>query len=208
MQLVLITDRKICKLPLVDMVKLAINGGVDTVQLREKDLPYNEFFKLALELRGITNELEVRLIINDRAKIALAVNADGLHIGKNSIPINMARKIVGANKLIGYSAHNFEEAKHAQNGGANYISYSPIFLSQSKANSIEQKPVGAEALKDVRRILNIPVIALGGINEYNVAQVMENGADGIAVMSNILQSDDPFLAVGKLKDKLIKQKHK
>lgn len=200
--LILITDRKLCKQPLLNIIKLAIKGGANTVQLREKDLPSSELFKLAYNFKKITTNLNASLIINDRPDIMLAAEADGVHIGKRSIPIKEVRKIIGDNKLIGYSAHNLYEAEYAQNEGADYISISPIFETRSKGNNVKQKPVGSEAIGKVKKNVNRPLIALGGINENNIDKVLENGADGVAVVSNILLASDPFLAARKLSNKL------
>lgn len=206
--LVLITDRKICKQPLIDTVRFAIKGGVDTVQLREKDLSSNELFKLASDLKEITTELNAGLIINDRPDIMLAVGADGTHIGKRSMPIKEVRKIIGDKKLIGFSAHNLQEAEHAQNEGADYISISPVFATSSKKGiNVNQKqaqpePIGPEAIKKIKKTVHCPVIALGGINEDNIDKVLENGADGVAVVSSILLAPDPFLAARRLSKKL------
>ncbi|MGR3178909.1 MAG: thiamine phosphate synthase [Candidatus Anammoxibacter sp.] len=207
LRLVLITNRSICKQPFIETIKLAIKGGVDTVQLREKDLDSNELFRIASDIKKITIELNASLIINDRPDIMLAVDADGVHIGQRSMPMKDVRKIIGRDKLIGYSAHNIQEAIHAQDEGADYISYSPVFNTGSKTDYLEQEqsqpiPIGAEAIKKVKSIVNIPVIALGGINANNVDEVLENGADGVAVVSNILQSSDPFLAAKNLMNKL------
>lgn len=216
--LVLITDRKICKQPLIDTVRFAIKGGVDTVQLREKDLSSNELFKLASDLKEITTELNAGLIINDRPDIMLAVGADGTHIGKRSMPIKEVRKIIGDKKLIGFSAHNLQEAEHAQNEGADYISISPVFatsskkginvnqkqaqLEQAQLEQVQPEPIGPEAIKKIKKTVHCPVIALGGINEDNIDKVLENGADGVAVVSSILLAPDPFLAARRLSKKL------
>ncbi|MGR3318125.1 MAG: thiamine phosphate synthase [Candidatus Anammoxibacter sp.] len=212
LRLVLITNRKICKQPLIDTIRLAIKGGVDTVQLREKELASNELFKIASDIKKITTALNVSLIINDRPDIMLAVDADGIHIGKRSMPIKEVRKIIGHDKLIGYSTHDIQEARDALNNGADYISYSPVFETGSKADYLKQEPVrrvqpqpipvGPEAIKKVKDIVNIPIIALGGINENNIDKVLKNGAYGVAVVSNILQSSDPFLAAKNLIMKL------
>ena len=203
--LVLITDRKTSRTPLIEAVKLAIKGGVNTVQLREKDLDSNALFKLASDIKYVTDKAKIMLVINDRCDIALAIKADGVHIGKKSIPINEVRNIIGKNMLIGYSAHNIKEAEYAQNNGADYISLSPIFHTSSKRNGLKQTPLGPEAIKGVRSIINCPIIALGGINHNNIDNVLENGADSVAVISNILQASDPSLAAKRLSRKI--QKH-
>lgn len=198
--LVLITDRKHCKLPFLETIKLAIKGGVKTVQLREKDMQTNDLFELALELRRITLESNANLIINDRIDVMLAVGADGVHIGKGSLPLKIVRKIIGNNKLIGFSAHSPDEARRTQDKGADYVSLSPIFYSSSKGSYV--KPIGTGCISKTKEITHIPVIALGGINEENIEEVLKSGADGVAVMSSILQASDPFIAARKMNEKI------
>ncbi|MHC4307498.1 MAG: thiamine phosphate synthase [Planctomycetota bacterium] len=186
---VLITDRKVCSEKLTDIIEQAIDGGVGTVQLREKDLSTSDLYRLAKEIREITERKGANLIINDRVDIAIAVDADGVHLGWQSLGIDIVRKMVGRDKLIGFSAHNLEEAERAGNSGADYISISPIFDTANKDYFI--KPLGVGEIGKIKARINIPVIALGGINEDNVDSVIRNGADGIAVISAILLSDRP-----------------
>lgn len=193
-KLFLITDRKVSRRPLSYAVKAALEGGVDAVQLREKDLTSRELFELADEFRRLTATFNAKLIINDRADVALAVDADGVHLGWRSMPIKKVRGLVGPEKLIGYSAHNLQEAQNAQQEGADYITFSPIYKSRSK----EVTPVGVDKIDTLKKYINIPVTALGGIDENNVAEVLRNGADGVAVISSILASEDPFEAAKKL----------
>lgn len=200
LRLVLITDRKRCSPPLLETVKLTIKGGVKTVQLREKDMPTIGLFELALELRRITLELNANLIINDRLDVMLAVEADGVHLGKDSLPIKMVRKIIGNDKLIGFSAHSPHEARRAQDEGADYVSLSPIFYSTSKENYA--KPIGPGNILKTKEITNIPIIALGGINASNIEEVLKNGANGVAVMSSLLLASDPFTAAKKMNEKI------
>ena len=186
---VLITDRKVCSEKLTDIIEQAIDGGVGTVQLREKDLSTSDLYRLAKEIREITERKGANLIINDRVDIAIAVDADGVHLGWQSLGIDIVRKMVGRDKLIGFSAHNLEEAERAGNSGADYISISPIFDTANKDYFI--KPLGVGEIGKIKARINIPVVALGGINEDNVDSVIKNGADGIAVISAILLSDRP-----------------
>ncbi|MHC4138794.1 MAG: thiamine phosphate synthase [Planctomycetota bacterium] len=186
---VLITDRKVCSEKLTDIIEQAIDGGVGTVQLREKDLSTSDLYRLAKEIREITERKGANLIINDRVDIAIAVDADGVHLGWQSLGIDIVRKMVGRDKLIGFSAHNLEEAERAGNNGADYISISPIFDTANKDYFI--KPLGVGEIGKIKARINIPVVALGGINEDNVDSVIKNGADGIAVISAILLSDRP-----------------
>ena len=193
---VLITDRKVCSEKLTDIIEQAIDGGVGTVQLREKDLSTCDLYRLAKEIREITERKGANLIINDRVDIAIAVDADGVHLGWQSLEIGIVRKMVGRDKLIGFSAHNLEEAERAGNSGADYISISPIFDTANKDYFI--KPLGVGEIGKIKARINIPVVALGGINENNVDSVLKNGADGIAVISAILLSDSPKQTVTRI----------
>ena len=193
---ILITNRNICEAKLVDIISQAIDGGVETVQLREKDLSSVELYDLASEIRKITREKGANLVINDRVDIALAVDADGVHLGWKSLGIGLVRKMIGHDKLIGFSAHNLQEAKKAEDSGADYVTISPIFDTVYKDYFVE--PLGTEKIGKIKEEIDIPVIALGGINENNVNGVLENGAYGIAVISAILQSEDPRQSANRL----------
>jgi thiamine-phosphate pyrophosphorylase len=203
---ILITNRKICEAKLADIISQAIDGGVETVQLREKDLSTVELYVLASKIREITRKKGSNLIINDRVDIALAVDADGVHLGWQSLGIEIVRKMIGHDKLIGFSAHNLQEAKKAENSGADYVSISPIFDTACKDYFIE--PLGIEKIGMIKEEIDIPVIALGGINENNVNGVLENGADGIAVISAILQSENPMQSASRLYREIKKNKSK
>ncbi len=200
--LVLITDRLVCSRPLPEVVKLAVEGGVNSVQLRESGLSSRELFELASELRSITCCSGVNFIINDRVDVAIAVGADGVHVGKGSMPLNIVRGVVGDEMWIGYSAHSFKEAVKAEKSGADYVSFSPLFISASKGDVLKQSPVGVSALREVKDLVGIPVIGLGGIDEGNIDEVLENGADGVAVISAILKSKDPFKSALTLRERL------
>ena len=203
---ILITNRKICEAKLADIISQAIDGGVETVQLREKDLSSVELYVLASEIREITREKGANLIINDRVDIALAVDADGVHLGWKSLGIGLVRKMIGHDKLIGFSAHNLQEAKKAEDSGADYVTISPIFDTVYKDYFVE--PLGTEKIGKIKEEIDIPVIALGGINENNVNGVLENGAYGIAVISAILQSEDPRQSATELYKEIKKNESK
>jgi thiamine-phosphate pyrophosphorylase len=203
---ILITNRNICEAKLVDIISQAIDGGVETVQLREKGLSTVELYVLASEIREITREKGANLIINDRVDIALAVDADGVHLGWQSLGIEIVRKMIGHDKLIGFSAHNLQEAEKAENSGADYVTISPIFDTAYKDYFIE--PLGTEEIGKIKEEIDIPVIALGGINENNVNSVLENGADGIAVISAILQSENPRQSASRLYKEIKKNESK
>ena len=185
----LITDRNLCKQPFIDTIRSALKEGVKTVQLREKGLATHELYSLACELRKITSEFKANFIINDRVDIALAVEADGVHLGWQSLPFGIVRKLLGFEKLIGISTHNRQEALQAQSWGADYITFGPIFDTPSKAGLLT--PVGVQEIQKLKNEIELPIVAVGGINEKNVESVLNGGADGIAVISSIMQADNP-----------------
>ena len=160
------------------------------VQLREKDSDQPGSLRTAYELRKLTARYGARLFINDRIDIALAVDADGVHLGASSIPVHRARKILGDKRLIGVSCHNRISAITAQEKGADFITFGPVFYTPSKAAYGD--PVGVDKLAEIVELLRIPVFALGGINRKNVSQVIAAGAHGIALISAILAADDPY----------------
>jgi thiamine-phosphate pyrophosphorylase len=194
-KLYLITDRKQTKLPLPEAVRLALQGGVLAVQLREKDLPVRELLALAQELRVITREFGAKLFVNDHVDVAVAVGADGVHLGRLSMPVDAARKLVGSGMLIGASAHSVQEAKDAEAGGADFVTYGPVFETPSKAQY--GKPLGKLTIREVKYHLTIPVFAIGGIKSGNVLQALAAGADGVAIISSIFAADDITVAARK-----------
>jgi thiamine-phosphate pyrophosphorylase len=188
--LYLITDRhQTGSLRLIDVVEDALKGGVRGVQLREKDLSSRELYELAYDMRKLTARYGAKLIINDRVDIALAVEADGVHLGLNSMPIHRVRRLLGSKMLVGLSCHNQTSAIIAQENGADFITFGPVYYTPSKASY--GKPVGVELLKTVAHLLAIPVFALGGIKKENIQNVTAAGASGIALISAIIASNDP-----------------
>lgn len=188
--LCLITDRRqTAGRPLLDVVAAALRGGVRAVQLREKDLPDNELLELAHALRLLTADHNARLLINRRIDICREVDADGVQLGIEGVPIREARRRLGEHALIGYSAHSVEEAENAENDGADLVTFSPVFFTPSKAPFGE--PVGVERLGQACKTLTIPVFALGGIKTDTIAPVMAAGCRGIALISAITAAADP-----------------
>jgi thiamine-phosphate pyrophosphorylase len=200
--LYLISDRK--ALPkgrnLLITVEQALQGGVDAVQLRDKDLPASERLVLAQQLRDLTRRYQARLLINGSVDIALAAEADGVHLGASSQPVTEARKLLGPTRLIGYSAHDLEELSRVAEQGADFATFSPVFFTPSKA--AYGSPQGLERLASACKTSPIPVFALGGIDLQRVPTVRQTGAQGIAVISAILASSEPRLAAQDLKDSL------
>ena len=195
--LYVVTDRQLTggrSLHLV--VESALRGGARAVQLREKDLPPRELYPLALEMRQLTQAYGARLLINDRADVALAVNADGVHLTTTSLPASIARQVLGPGRLIGVSTHTRAEAQAAVEEGADFVVFGPVFFTPSKAPY--GQPVGLDALRAVRAVVKSPSLAIGGIKPTNLDQVLAAGADGIAVISAIISADDPTAATQDL----------
>lgn len=187
-RLYLITDRHLARIPLPEALQQALRGGVRAVQVREKDLPVRELIALARELRNLTWEFDARLFINDRVDVAVAVEADGVHLGHESMPAMAVRKIVGKKMLIGVSTHSLTEAMSAEEAGADFITFGPIFATPSKMQY--GAPAGVEAIGTIKEHVRIPVLGLGGVRLDNILPVMRAGADGIAMISAILAADD------------------
>lgn len=189
MTLYLVTDRQWLKKgeKLADAVETAVKNGVTCVQLREKSATYAEFLSLAEELKPVCKKYGVPFIINDNVEIALAVDADGVHIGQDDMTVPMARKLLGENKIIGTSAHNVIEAVKAKADGADYIGCGAVFGSRTKTDA---GFLGVEGLKEICRQTDLPVVAIGGISRENVPFLADTGVDGIAVVSAILAETD------------------
>jgi len=196
-KLMVVTDRKRCKMPLTEMLRLAIEGGVDAVQLREKDLEAGELTKLAEELRKITAAAGAKLIINHRTDIALAVGADGVHLGWRSVDVRDARALAGDKLTIGLSCHDGAQLRQAQEAGADYAILGPLFPTPSKEGLVP--PLHAAGFKRVVSNATIPVLAIGGITPANVRDALIAGASGVAVISAIVEAADPKAAAKALR---------
>jgi len=166
--------------------KNALSAGVRVVQYRNKDCGTKEMYEEAFELRALCKN--VTFLINDRLDIALAVGADGVHIGREDIPYNAARKILGKKKIIGITAHSVKEARQAQKLGADYIGVSPVFFTKTKKDA--GKPAGLKLIKEIKKQVSIPVIAIGGINLSNAKEAIEAGADGLCAISAVVTKPD------------------
>jgi len=195
--LYLVTDRRLARgRPTLDVVRAAVAGGVTCVQLREKTCTTREFIEEALAVSGFLKASRVPLIINDRLDVALAVEAEGVHLGQNDMPLATARRIVGNSMLIGISAESLQDAVDAARGGADYIGVSPIFDTPTKTDTAPA--LGLAGLSAIRRVVTIPLVAIGGLGVQNAAEVIRHGADGVAVVSAIVSADDPRKAAGNL----------
>lgn len=184
-----ITDSKLSKKSIFSDVKNVINAGCKAIQYREKIKNNEKMIKEAKKIKSICRDKAI-FIVNDKIEVALAVDADGLHIGKDDISYGTARKLMGEDKLIGLTVHNVNEAIEAEKLGANYIGIAPIFKTKTKKDAIE--PIGIKEITIVRNNINLPIIALGGIKKENIRDVIKAGADSIAAISAILNSDNVF----------------
>lgn len=174
----------------------ALKGGATVIQLRDKEKSGRELYRIGIKLREITKKYRALFIVNDRLDIALAVGADGVHLGMNDLPISVARRIAGNNFIIGASVSSPEEAVLAEKEGADYISAQSIFKTSSKE---DVNVIGIEGLKAIVKVSSLPVIAIGGINKDNVRDVMNTGVKGIAVISAVVSKEDVKSATEELK---------
>ncbi len=198
-RLYLITDRtQTAGRPLLGVIEQALQGGVDAVQLREKDLPASEVFALAKRLCSLCRRYGARLLINDRIDVALAVQADGVHLPVNSFAPADARRLLGPAAIIGASAHTLAEARAAAAGGADFIVFGPVLDTPSKRAF--GPPVGLEALSEVAGEINVPVLAIGGVTADRAAALRSCGVQGLAVVSAILTASDPRGAAAALRN--------
>lgn len=173
---------------LIDRVEIVVKAGLRAMQIREKDLSAPEVIKLAREIRQRTKDYALKLFINDRADIARSVDADGLHIPEHGFPVTEARKVIGE-KISGKSVHSLDSAILAESEGADYITFGPIYDTPSK--QIYGKPQGLEKLGEISRSVSIPVFAIGGITPERAKHCVESGAYGVAVISDLLCTEDP-----------------
>lgn len=186
---------------LVGLAREAVRGGVTMVQLRAKGLETREFLELATRMASALKGSSVPLIINDRVDIALACEAHGVHLGQDDMPLDKARQLLGKSKIIGVSANTMKEAHEAERLGADYIGLWPIYATTTKTTDLPA--LGPEGICRIRKKVAIPVVAIGGINAGNAADVMKAGAAGIAVVSAILGAPDPRSAAAELKKRAL-----
>jgi thiamine-phosphate pyrophosphorylase len=172
---------------LEECVELALMGGVDIIQLREKNLDFDSFLASAIKIKKLTEKYHVPLIINDNIDVCLQSRADGIHLGQGDMPLQVARKILGKDKIIGITAKTIQQAKDAQLNGADYIGVGAMFGSTTKKDAI---PLSFEQLAKIRNAVEIPIVAIGGITADNVYKFKNTHVDGIAVVSAIFGQDD------------------
>jgi len=173
-------------------VKNAVDAGCKIVQYREKNKSTRDMIKEAEQLKKLCKD-RAFFLVDDRVDVALAVDADGVHLGQNDMPVEIARRLLGDEKIIGLTVHNVEEAVEAEKLGVDYVGLAPVFKTDTKEDSGE--PCGVEMLKKIRDIVSVPIVAVGGINTNNVEEVIRKGADGVVAVSSVLQSDDVYQEV-------------
>ena len=199
--LYLVTDRRLSLgRSTVEVVAAAVSGGVTCVQLREKHCSTREFLEEARRVRELLVGTGVPLIINDRLDVALAVAADGVHLGQNDKHISDARRLVGERLVIGISAESVADAIRAEAEGADYIGVSPVFTTPTKMDTAP--PLGLEGLREIRRAVSLPLVAIGSIRHDNAAEVLRAGADGLAVVSAIVSAPCPRTAAAALRQQI------
>ena len=204
--LYLVTDRSLSRgRTSAEIVGAAVRGGVTCVQLREKHCSTREFIQEARSLQPLLQQQRIPLIINDRLDVALAIGADGIHLGQSDMALADARRLVGKKMIIGISAENLDDAILAEQEGADYIGISPVFATNTKADTAA--PLGLEGIRRIRRAVMIPLVGIGGINGGNIRDIVCAGADGVAVVSAIVSADCPETAAAELKRLLVQHGH-
>ena len=197
--LYLITDRELVgPRDFLASVRRALEGGVTLLQVREKVVSSREFYDIGLKLKALAAEFAIPLIVNDRVDLALSLDADGVHIGQEDLPLETVRRIIGKDKLLGYSVSNIEEAVYGEKRGADYLGAGPVYPTGSKPDA--GRAIGIEGLEAIRERVNIPVVGIGGIGPANLNQVKGTGIAGISVISAILSQPDPYQAAKELSD--------
>ncbi|MFM2580521.1 thiamine phosphate synthase [Vibrio fortis] len=195
-KLYLVTDDQQDLATLEHVVELSVAGGVTMVQVREKHGDVRAFIERAQRVKAILSGTGVPLIINDRVDVALAVDADGLHLGQSDMPAEMARQLIGEDKILGLSIENEQQLKEAEHLPIDYIGLSAIFATPTKTNT--KKHWGVEGLKSALETTKLPIVGIGGINESNIPELMATGVHGLALVSAICQADDPKAAAQHL----------
>ncbi len=191
-----VTARRLCGgRPLAEVAAVAAAAGARAIQLREKDLPGGPLWRLAREVGPAVRRAGALFLVNDRVDVALAAEADGVHLGGAGLPVEAARRLLRPGMLAGASVHGLEEALRAERAGADYLIFGHVFATGSKAGLA---PRGVDALEEVCRAVRVPVLAIGGVTPANAARVREAGAAGVAVMSSVMAATDPAAVVRAL----------
>ncbi len=196
MLLYVVTDRSwLGKNPFIKQVEEIIQNGATFIQLREKDLSYEEFLKEAIEIKALTDKYKIPYVINDNIEVALACDADGVHVGQGDMPAKEVRCLIGEDKILGVSVQTVEQAVKAEKDGADYLGVGAVFSTSTKANA---SVVSFETITAICKSVSIPVVAIGGINEKNIMKLKGTGINGVAVISAIFASPDVAEATKKL----------
>lgn len=188
----------------LEVVEEAVEGGVTLVQLREKEATTRAFYNEGLKIRDLLRSRGIPLIINDRIDIALALDAEGVHLGQDDMPVRIARQILGPHRIIGASVFDAEEAKNAERAGADYLGLSPIFLTATKPDLCKQ--IGLRGIAWLRRSVKIPLVGIGGLDETNAYDAVRAGLDGVAVVSAVCSRENPKAAARAILGEVLRAK--
>ncbi|HEU5329998.1 MAG TPA: thiamine phosphate synthase [Thermomicrobiales bacterium] len=192
-----VTDERLASgRPLTDIVRAALRGGANAIQLRAKEAPARAQLALGRELRALTQEAGALFIVNDRADLAVALDADGVHVGEDDLPPELARRIVGPRRIVGCSTSSVESALAAQQAGADYLGVGSIYPTTTKADAGDA--VGTAMIAAIKARVDLPIVGIGGIHAGNAASVIAAGADGVAVVSAVIAAADPEAATREL----------
>ncbi|WP_453990204.1 thiamine phosphate synthase [Bacillus nitroreducens] len=181
---------------LIEQVEAALKGGITFLQLREKNLDYDEFLQEAIELKMLTSFYNIPFVINDNVEVALACDADGVHVGQEDLPVEKVREMIGPDKILGVSAQNVEQALAAEKAGADYLGIGSVFPTSTKHDA---KPMTFETVQEICKSVSIPVVAIGGIAKTNILDLAGSGVDGVAVVSAIFAQSDITAATEELR---------
>ncbi len=176
------------ELSFVEIAEKLCVGGAKILQLRAKDLPARDFLDTAHKVRNICHRAGCLFIVNDRADIALAVDADGVHVGQEDLPLEAARKVLGPNKIIGVSTHDLQQAETAERDGADYIGFGPMYGTTTKATGYTAR--GLDQLRKIRAVVRLPIVAIGGITTERTSATLTAGADAVAMISDLVLATD------------------
>jgi thiamine-phosphate pyrophosphorylase len=188
----------------LEVIEAAVSGGVTLVQLREKEASTQDFYQEGLNIKDYLEAARIPLIINDRIDVALALDADGVHLGQEDMPVDVARKILGPCKIIGASAFTTQEAVAAESMGADYLGLSPIFVTTTKPELVAE--IGLEGISSLKQAVKIPIVGIGSMHQSNAYEAVRAGLDGVAVVSAICSQEDPKAAAAAIKAEVMRAK--
>ncbi|WP_370632578.1 thiamine phosphate synthase [Marinilactibacillus sp. Marseille-P9653] len=182
------------------VIKTACENGVTLVQLREKEATTNDFYRLAQKVKDLTDQFAVPLIINDRVDVCLAVDAAGVHIGDDELPVEVVRRLIGKDRILGVSAKDVERAKEAEKAGADYLGVGAIYPTKTKKNP---ERTSIETLKTIVSSVNIPIVAIGGLKENNIDSLRHTGIAGVSVVTELMLAEDVAQKTQRLKKAVV-----